>query len=119
VRGRQVLLVDDILESGRTLAFAKDLLAARGAREGQSSVVLLEKPGKRAVNIVADFMSASNAPTISSSAMAWMLPIPTGNCLSSASSRPPTRPACRGSEPCRAFWWSMTRSRCGPWWRAA
>ncbi len=53
VRGREVLLVDDILESGRTLAFAKDLLAARGAAK-VSSVVLLEKPGKRAVNIVAE-----------------------------------------------------------------
>jgi len=53
VRGRDVLLVDDILESGRTLAFAKDLLAARGARRVQS-VVLLEKPGKRAVHITAD-----------------------------------------------------------------
>ena len=53
VRGRQVLLVDDILESGRTLAFAKDLLAARGAAK-VSSAVLLEKPGKRAVNIKAD-----------------------------------------------------------------
>jgi hypoxanthine phosphoribosyltransferase len=52
VRGREVLLVDDILESGRTLAFAKDLLAARGAKV--SSAVLLEKPGKRAVNIKAD-----------------------------------------------------------------
>jgi hypoxanthine phosphoribosyltransferase len=29
VRDRDVLLVDDILESGRTLAFAKDLLIAR------------------------------------------------------------------------------------------
>lgn len=56
VRGRQVLLVDDILESGRTLAFAKDLLAARGAAK-VSSAVLLEKPGKRAVNIKADYVS--------------------------------------------------------------
>ena len=32
VRGRDVLLVDDILESGRTVVFAKDLLMARGAR---------------------------------------------------------------------------------------
>src|ERR1700678_1425071 len=32
VKDRDVLLVDDILESGRTLAFAKDLLVARGAR---------------------------------------------------------------------------------------
>jgi hypoxanthine phosphoribosyltransferase len=55
VRGRDVLLVDDILESGRTLAFAKDLLAARGARR-VLTCVLLEKPGKRAVNINADFV---------------------------------------------------------------
>lgn len=55
VRGREVLLVDDILESGRTLAFAKDLLAARGASK-VSSVVLLEKPGRRAVNIVPDYV---------------------------------------------------------------
>jgi hypoxanthine phosphoribosyltransferase len=53
VRDRHVLLVDDILESGRTLAFAKDLLAARGAAR-VSTAVLLEKPGKRAVNIGAD-----------------------------------------------------------------
>ena len=55
VRGRQVLLVDDILESGRTLAFAKDLLMARGARR-VLVCVLLEKPGKRAVQIEADFV---------------------------------------------------------------
>jgi len=55
VRGREVLLVDDILESGRTLAFAKDLLAARGAAK-VSTAVLLEKPGKRAVNIKADYV---------------------------------------------------------------
>ncbi|MFN8828990.1 MAG: hypoxanthine phosphoribosyltransferase [Labrys sp. (in: a-proteobacteria)] len=55
VRGRDVLLVDDILESGRTLAFAKDLLAARGARRVMTCV-LLEKPGKRAVNVDPDFL---------------------------------------------------------------
>jgi hypoxanthine phosphoribosyltransferase len=55
VRGRDVLLVDDILESGRTLAFAKDLLMARGARKVMSAV-LLEKPGKRAVVIKADYV---------------------------------------------------------------
>lgn len=53
VRDRDVLLVDDILESGRTLAFAKDLLMARGARQVRCCV-LLEKPGKRAVSIKAD-----------------------------------------------------------------
>jgi len=55
VRGRDVLLVDDILESGRTLVFAKDLLMARGARRVLTAV-LLEKPGKRAVTMDADFV---------------------------------------------------------------
>jgi len=55
VHGRDVLIVDDILESGRTLAFAKDLLAARGARR-VLVCVLLEKPGKRAVSLDADFV---------------------------------------------------------------
>src|ERR1700674_3882224 len=55
VHGRDVLIVDDILESGRTLAFAKDLLSARGARR-VLVCVLLEKPGKRAVSLDADFV---------------------------------------------------------------
>jgi hypoxanthine phosphoribosyltransferase len=55
VRERDILLIDDILESGRTLAFAKDLLMARGAKSVHTAV-LLEKPGKRAVNIKADYV---------------------------------------------------------------
>jgi hypoxanthine phosphoribosyltransferase len=55
VRGRDVVLVDDILESGRTLTFAKDLFAARGARR-VLTCVLLEKPGKRAVSLQPDFV---------------------------------------------------------------
>jgi hypoxanthine phosphoribosyltransferase len=54
VRGRHVLLVDDILESGRTLAYAKDLLAARGALRTMTAV-LLDKAGDRAAEIEADF----------------------------------------------------------------
>jgi len=54
VTGRSILLVDDILESGRTLAFAKDLLAARGASK-ISTCVLLKKSIRRAVAIEADF----------------------------------------------------------------
>ena len=53
VRGRDVLLIDDILESGRTLAYAKDLLAARGAKS-VATAVLLEKPGHLAADIEAD-----------------------------------------------------------------
>ena len=54
VTGRNVLIVDDILESGRTLAFAKDLIAARGALR-VTTCVLLDKPVQRAAEIAADF----------------------------------------------------------------
>jgi hypoxanthine phosphoribosyltransferase len=54
VDGRNVLLVDDVLDSGRTLAFAKDLISARGAKS-ILTCVLLEKTVPRAVNIQADF----------------------------------------------------------------
>jgi hypoxanthine phosphoribosyltransferase len=45
VEGRHVLLVDDILDTGRTLAFARVHLLARGARE-VSLCVLLEKAAR-------------------------------------------------------------------------
>jgi len=54
VRGRNVLIVDDVLDSGRTLAFAKDLIAARGARTIRTCV-LLDKRVKRAVSLEPDF----------------------------------------------------------------
>jgi hypoxanthine phosphoribosyltransferase len=53
VAGRDVLLIDDILESGRTIAFARDMLIGRGARK-VAIAVLLEKPGKLAQPLVAD-----------------------------------------------------------------
>ncbi|BCJ89556.1 hypoxanthine phosphoribosyltransferase [Terrihabitans soli] len=55
VKGRDVMLIDDILESGRTLAFAKDLLMARGAKNVRTCV-LLDKKNKRAVNFEADYV---------------------------------------------------------------
>ena len=53
VAGRDVLLIDDILESGRTIAFAKGLMEGRGAHR-VGVAVLLEKPGKRAAKVDAD-----------------------------------------------------------------
>jgi hypoxanthine phosphoribosyltransferase len=54
VRGRNVLIVDDVLDSGRTLAFAKDLIAARGATTIRTCV-LLDKKLPRAVNLEPDY----------------------------------------------------------------
>jgi len=54
VTGRNVLLVDDILESGRTLAFAKDLMRSRGASTVEV-VALLDKPENRVADIHADY----------------------------------------------------------------
>jgi hypoxanthine phosphoribosyltransferase len=55
VAGRDVLLVDDILESGRTLAFARDRLLERGARQVRLAV-LLDKRGKRQGALEADYV---------------------------------------------------------------
>lgn len=52
--GRDCLLIDDILDTGRTLAFAKDLLAARGASR-VACCVLLDKKAHRAVSIDAEY----------------------------------------------------------------
>jgi hypoxanthine phosphoribosyltransferase len=60
VEGRNILIIDDVLDSGRTLAFAKDLLAARGAT-AIKTCVLLEKQVPRAVEVKADF-SAFTCP---------------------------------------------------------
>lgn len=58
VDGRNVLIVDDVLDSGRTLAFAKDLLSARGAQTIRTCV-LLDKQVKRSVGVSADFSAFS------------------------------------------------------------
>ncbi len=55
VKGKQVLIVDDILETGRTLQYAKQLLKDRGAAEIKV-VMLLEKSGKLEANVKADFV---------------------------------------------------------------
>jgi hypoxanthine phosphoribosyltransferase len=54
VDGRNVLLIDDVLDSGRTLVFAKDLIAARGANQ-ILTCVLIDKQVPRAVDVKADF----------------------------------------------------------------
>ncbi|MFO0110320.1 MAG: hypoxanthine phosphoribosyltransferase [Alphaproteobacteria bacterium] len=55
VKDKAVLIVDDILETGRTLHFAQTLLKARGAALIKTAV-LLEKPGHRIVDVKADMV---------------------------------------------------------------
>ena len=61
VEGRDVLIIDDILDTGRTLAFAKNLVVARGARRVQTCV-LLNKRVRRAEALDADFVAFDCPP---------------------------------------------------------
>ncbi len=55
VEGRWVLIVDDILDTGRTLRFTRDYIQKRGAEEVRSCV-LLDKPARRVAKIQADYV---------------------------------------------------------------
>ena len=55
VTGRDVLLIDDILESGKTLKYTRELMLSRGAKS-VSIAVLLDKHSKRQTDLTADFV---------------------------------------------------------------
>ena len=55
VRGRDVLLVDDILDTGKTLSRVISKLQALGPRRIQTCV-LLDKPARRSYNVKADYI---------------------------------------------------------------
>ena len=55
IEGAEVLLIDDILDTGRTLSFAKKLMEERGASR-VLSCALLDKPDRRIVGMDADFI---------------------------------------------------------------
>jgi hypoxanthine phosphoribosyltransferase len=58
VAGRSLLIVDDVLESGRTLAFANETMQSRGAARVRTCL-LLDKPEKRKMDIEADYVGFS------------------------------------------------------------
>ena len=55
--GYDVLLVEDILDSGRTLDYVSKMLSARGAKS-ISIVTLLDKPERRVVDLKPDYVGA-------------------------------------------------------------
>jgi hypoxanthine phosphoribosyltransferase len=55
VKGRDVLLIDDILESGKTLRYTRELMMSRGAKSC-SIAVLLDKRMRRQTQIDADYV---------------------------------------------------------------
>lgn len=55
VSGRDVLLIDDILESGNTLKFTRDLMLERGANK-VAIIALLDKTMKHQTELKADYV---------------------------------------------------------------
>ncbi|MBM4393648.1 MAG: hypoxanthine phosphoribosyltransferase [Deltaproteobacteria bacterium] len=56
VEGRDVLLVDDICDSGRTMDFVSRHLACKGARAVRTAV-LMDKPSRRALPFAVDHVA--------------------------------------------------------------
>ncbi len=54
ITGERIMLVEDIIDSGRTLAFLKKLLLSRNARE-VTITTLLDKPSRRVVDLKPDY----------------------------------------------------------------
>jgi hypoxanthine phosphoribosyltransferase len=55
IAGRQVLLADDIVDTGRSLAYAKALLLEHGAARVWTCA-LIDKPSRREIEFGADFV---------------------------------------------------------------
>lgn len=55
VAGRDVLIIDDVLDSGLTLKFARELMTTRGARRA-AIAAMINKPEGRKVEIDADYV---------------------------------------------------------------
>lgn len=58
IAGRDILIVEDILDSGLTLAYLKELLESRGPKSIRIAT-LLDKPARRKVSLAADYKGFS------------------------------------------------------------
>ncbi|MCD7785888.1 MAG: hypoxanthine phosphoribosyltransferase [Oscillospiraceae bacterium] len=54
VAGKSILLVEDILDTGRTLSILKETMLARGARDVKIAA-FMDKPSRRTIEINADY----------------------------------------------------------------
>lgn len=55
IQGRNVIIIEDIIDSGRTLSYLKDLLAAR-MPESLSICTLLDKPERREIEVDVNYV---------------------------------------------------------------
>ncbi|MFV0255355.1 MAG: hypoxanthine phosphoribosyltransferase [Erysipelotrichaceae bacterium] len=55
IKGRNVLIVEDIIDTGRTLLAVSEHLKNKGAKEIKT-IALLDKPSRRVVDIHADYI---------------------------------------------------------------
>ena len=58
LEGKDILIVEDILDSGLTLSYIKELLESRGPRSIRIAT-LLDKPSRRKVDLQADYIGFS------------------------------------------------------------
>jgi hypoxanthine phosphoribosyltransferase len=58
VEGKDILIVEDIIDSGNTLAFITKYLLAKGAKSVKLCT-LLDKPDRRTANIAVDYSGAT------------------------------------------------------------
>ena len=82
INGRDIIVVEDILDSGNTLAFLKDYMLAKGAKS-ITIVTLLDKPARREQAITAD-LAGFVVPDESWWATAWITASSTAICPISA-----------------------------------
>jgi hypoxanthine phosphoribosyltransferase len=55
LEGRQVIIVEDIVDTGLTLTYLQDILRAR-APKSLKTACLLSKPSRRRVNVAVDYV---------------------------------------------------------------
>ena len=55
LEGRSVVIVEDIVDTGLTLAYLQEILRARGPKSLRTAC-LLSKPSRRKVNVAVDYI---------------------------------------------------------------